>query len=72
MLSGLLSGHILVEDVPKQEPEGHSVHASGRDRRDREAGDNEFRVIIGRAGEGDIGDARGDGAAHGTVKLWDD
>jgi hypothetical protein len=36
--SGLLSGHILVEDVPRQGPEAHSVHASGRDRPGKDEG----------------------------------
>jgi hypothetical protein len=51
---------------PRRIPFTPAVAIDEKDRRDREAGTMYFGRAIGRAGyrEGDIGDARGDGAVH--------
>jgi hypothetical protein len=57
---------------PKRMTFTPAVAIEWKRRRDSEAANNGFRVVIGRAScrEGDIGDARGDGAC--TAKLRDD
>jgi hypothetical protein len=54
---------------PKRILSTPAVAIDGKGRRDREAGNNGFWVVTGRAGcgEGDIGDARGDGTAYGKT-----
>lgn len=53
-----MTGFLLLPRVPFTP----AFEIDGNGRSGREAGNNEFRIVIGRVGcrEGDIGDARGD------------